>query len=128
VDAGELAGCVLTIDVFRAAGISPGSMKRPDQFDSLLLRVAQAETLDLLYVSTWHPPNVRSFEWFFDEIFEPILARLGLNLTVVGNIEHALKEQHRLHPQVLVTGTVETVRPLYAATKVVVLPVREGAG
>lgn len=82
--------------------------------------------LDLLYVSSAHKPNVDGLRWFIDTVFLPRLAPSGLVLVVAGSIgDYPGWPQH---PQILWLGRVDNLRPLYAACRLVVLPVRSGAG
>ncbi len=85
------------------------------------------ETVDLLYVSSYHQPNVVSLWWFYREVFSPYLRDAGVNLFVAGDIAEAalpFEEGDRVY----LLGRLEDLDPLYAATKVVILPIIAGAG
>lgn len=90
-------------------------------------RLNEQDGIDLLFVSTNHQPNIISLRWFYEEVFLPHLADHGVNLVIAGNIywtaEHFIR-----HPNVFLAGRVNTLAPLYAAAKVVLCPIRSGAG
>lgn len=94
----------------------PALAKRLDRF-------AEA---DLLVVSSAHLANVSGLRWFFDEVFFPYLAGAGTTVLVAGTIADAGGWPD--HPNIAFTGLVEHLAPLYAAAKIVILPVIQGAG
>lgn len=88
------------------------------------------KSIDLLFVSSWHIPNALSLTWFFEEVFLKYLYPENFNLFLAGTISdtpmaHTLKERC---PKVYLSGKVQNLRPLYAAAKVVLLPIVAGAG
>ncbi|WP_088243806.1 glycosyltransferase [Calothrix rhizosoleniae] len=91
-------------------------------------RLQQESSLDLLFVSSHHAPNIYSLKWFFHNIYLPYLADKGVTLAIAGNIMNMGDLNDINHPQVFITGVVENLRPLYAAAKLVILPVKMGAG
>lgn len=93
-----------------------------DQFNRLI----KESQIDLLFVGAHHNPNRLALDWFFHKVFAPFLAPRGINLVVAGTI--ATQRDDFQHPRVYWTGKVGTLRPLYAAAKVVVLPITDGAG
>lgn len=93
-----------------------------DQFNRLI----KESGIDLLFVGAHHTPNRLALDWFFHQVFVPHLAPRGVNLVIGGTI--ATQRDDFKHPRVYWTGKVGTLRPLYAAAKVVVLPITEGAG
>ncbi len=117
-----LAGCVNLAEVLAAAGPSPQAMERCSA------RLARAESLDVLVVSSPYVPNVRSFNRFFREVFRPHLAPLGVNLWLAGAIGDSPELERNLGDSVFVLGKVRDLRPLYAAARLVVAPVDGGAG
>jgi len=116
---GDLAGFPDLGALLRACGLEPGR-------DAVAGRLAQESHIDLLYVSTGHWPNIVSFRWFYESVYLPHLAERGVTLVVAGNIDRMLPDV--VHPRTFLTGRVDDLRPLYAATRLVVLPMRMGAG
>jgi glycosyltransferase involved in cell wall biosynthesis len=87
--------------------------------------------IDLLFVSSVHPPNILSFDWFLDSIYAPHLAPKGVTLLLAGSLsatDWARERQRRFPNTFFVAGRVDTLRPLYAGAKVVILPITHGAG
>ena len=89
-------------------------------------RLIDAGSLDLLYVSSAHMANVSGLRWFLSEVYEPYLARHQVSFIVAGSI--ARIGGWPQHPRVFFIDQVEDLGPLYAAARVVVLPITEGAG
>lgn len=96
-------------------------------------RAAEPAPLDgrsgLLFVGSFaHPPNADGVEWFLTEVL-PIIRRSQpeLDVTVVGRDAperlRALADEH-----VSFTGWVPDLDPVYAGARVVVAPLRYGAG
>ena len=90
------------------------------------------KSIDLLFVSSNHVPNVRSYLWFYDKIFNKHLATRGVTLCVAGSICYSDPNGKSLsgwgEPNVLMAGRIGDLGPLYAAAKIIVTPVSEGAG
>jgi glycosyltransferase involved in cell wall biosynthesis len=86
----------------------------------------RAKEIDTLFVSTNHAPNIQSFDWFFHQVFLPYLAEKHVNVVVAGNIHWRIP--HNLHPQVFLAGRQDTLTVLYATARIVILPIRAGAG
>ncbi|MDD3370307.1 MAG: glycosyltransferase, partial [Alphaproteobacteria bacterium] len=85
--------------------------------------------IDLLYVSSNHIPNVTSFLWFYDTVYIPFLQPLGIHVVVAGTVSEILKEKIRNPGKTIhFLGRVTDLAPLYAACKVVILPIVSGAG
>lgn len=90
------------------------------------LRAQQWQTLDLLFVSSSHQSNVSGLDWFLREVFLPHLAAQGVTLLVAGSIREARDWPEM--PGVLFCGRVQQLDLLYAACRLCVLPITEGAG
>lgn len=82
--------------------------------------------IDLLFVSSGHEPNCGGLIWFLETVYAPHLARAGVTLFVAGSIAWARNWPD--HPNIVFTGMLDDVAPLYAAAKLVILPIHEGAG
>ena len=75
-----------------------------------------------------HSPNVDGILWFVDNIFPKIKEKLsGMRLYVIGS--NPTEEILRLNSeQIIVTGYVKDVGPLFNSCRVFVAPLRYGAG
>jgi glycosyltransferase involved in cell wall biosynthesis len=91
-----------------------------------------AKRRDLLFVAGFgHPPNEGAAVWFVEQIFPHIRSRArGTRLRLVGSNPTATVKQLASAPDVLVTGfvTEEQLRGHYENARVVVVPLRYGAG
>lgn len=84
---------------------------------------------NLLFVGNYeHLPNVDAVEWFVKEILPEVRASLpDVSLSVVGaNLPERLAKL--AGPGVEIVGWAKDLRPFYDATRVVVAPLRFGAG
>jgi GT2 family glycosyltransferase len=86
----------------------------------------------LLFVGGFaHPPNADAVLWFAKEIFPLIRERLKVNFYVVGSkVTDEIKALEQPDNGILVKGFVseEELSRLYAQCKIVVVPLRYGAG
>lgn len=116
ISAGALAGCISVSDVLDAAGVGLETAQG----------VREATSMDLLFVSSNHSANVSGLRWFLGEVYLPHLADAGVSLFVAGSIVEAggWPSHENLH----FLGRTRDLDPLYAAAKIVVLPIIEGAG
>jgi glycosyltransferase involved in cell wall biosynthesis len=89
-------------------------------------RLVETGFIDLLFVSSNHLANASGLAWFLHDVYEPYLAGRRVSLAVAGTIAGVggLPDL----PNVFYLGPVETLAPLYAATRIVILPIVEGAG
>jgi len=85
-----------------------------------------AKTIDLLYVSSSHVPNLQGLKLFLHNVFYPRLIERGVTLAVAGTVCDDLKDVEG--PQVLLAHRVKDLEPLYAAARIVILPILDGAG
>ncbi|WP_413173119.1 glycosyltransferase [Anabaena azotica] len=118
----DLSGCFNLLDILKLSGSDILENYAQNE------RIKQENSLDLLFVSSYHAPNVLSLRWFFYEVYLPYLADKNINLFIVGNIMKSGDLKDITHPKVFIAGEVKTLRPLYAATRLVILPVKIGAG
>jgi len=76
----------------------------------------------------WHP-NEDAVIYFIESILPRIRAeRPGVSFTIVGRNPSARVRELAAHPGVVVTGTVDDVRPAIGAGSVYVVPLRAGSG
>lgn len=89
-----------------------------------------AETIDVLFVGDWHPPNLAAVQWFFEQVW-PLIAGRGYDLKIVGRI--GLDVSLKL-PQLYETyrscfvGEVADLAPYYRAARCVIAPMVSGSG
>ncbi|MEB3341289.1 tetratricopeptide repeat protein [Okeania sp.] len=84
---------------------------------------------DILFVGGFsHPPNVDGITWFIQEIFPSLQAQIpDINLDVVGsNMPEKLKKISQ--PGINMHGFVEDLKPFFNQAKIVIAPLRYGAG
>lgn len=91
-----------------------------------ILRLEKVETLDLVFVSSNHLANVSGLKWFLETIYFPYLAPSGVSLIVAGSICDLTDWPQ--HDKLFFVGRLQELSPLYAAARLVVLPILEGAG
>jgi len=113
----DLAGALTLADVARSSG---------PQTETKLNAMAAQDGFDLLFVSSNHLSNVSGLLWFLDEVYLPLLAPAGVTFVVAGGIRDAATWP--THDNLYFLGRVDRLEPLYAASRVVVVPVLEGAG
>ncbi|WP_353861937.1 glycosyltransferase [Azospirillum formosense] len=121
VDLSDMAGAVDLAEVAVSCGL-----QRDGRDLGWLERLRGAGSLDLLYVSSAHRPNLDALRWFLDTIHRDMLAPHGVTLALAGSVCDAFPNLDI--PGVFPIGRVETLAPLYAAARVVLLPMRSGAG
>lgn len=90
----------------------------------------QDDGFDLLFISSDHVPNNVSLKWFIETIYLPHLAPRDYTLVIAGTISTTayVADINRNHPGIFTAGRIDNLRPLYAAAKIVVLPIIAGAG
>lgn len=86
----------------------------------------QAKAIDLLFISSHHTPNLEALKLFLHHVFYPRLRERGVTLAVAGMVCDGLGDVEG--PQILLAHRVRDLEPLYAAAKIVILPILEGAG
>ena len=86
----------------------------------------------LLFVGGFaHPPNADAVLWFAKEIFPLIRQRIDVNLYVVGSkVTDEIKALEQPGSGIIVKGfvTEEELASLYSTSRIVVVPLRYGAG
>lgn len=127
IDFGILAGCETLSQVIAMSNLSSSGLlnaqNMPDWFKDW---TSWLNRVDLLYVSSNHKANASGLRWFLDEVFIPRLSPLGINLFVAGSVDQLGPWPE--DPHLVFLGRVDDLDALYAAAKVVVLPITEGAG
>ena len=109
----------------------------PDVNISLLSNIHQTYTTensfkdrnDMLFIGSFeHPPNSDAMEFFLDEVFPLVQAENpGLKLLIVGgHVSPKLKA--RANDNVIITGFVADIEPLFRNIRISIAPLRYGAG
>jgi glycosyltransferase involved in cell wall biosynthesis len=116
------AGCLNMLDVVQAAGIM--DIK---SIELLVKFLEKQQHIQLLFVSSNHPQAVQSFAAFYNEVFVPFLKAQGVIVTVAGTMRppYGLPKNEM---QIQFLGRVKDLAPLYAASRVVILPIYFGTG
>ena len=124
-----LKSCRELRDVVAQAGLEDRSKVAEHRVRTRVAeRIQRAGTMDLLLVGTNHPPNIDGARWFYHQVFAPYLRPRGVSFFVAGHIWQGIQSDIGNDPNVYLLGPVDSLEPLYAATKLVVVPVLEGAG
>jgi glycosyltransferase involved in cell wall biosynthesis len=118
----DLTGCIDLAEVFISG--KPDNNKVFEENYQL----KQKRSIDILYVSSYHLPNIYSLKWFYHNVYMPYLADKDVTFVIAGNIMSCGDLTEISHPNIFVAGSQETLRPLYAATRLVILPIKMGAG
>jgi len=118
----NISNCMDLVDVLKLSG-----SQRSEDIEQNY-RLSNEDSLDLLFISSYHSPNIYSLKWFFNEVYMPYLSAKKINLLIAGNIMCCGDLKEINSPNIFIAGQVETLVPLYAATKLVVLPMKAGAG
>src|SRR6185437_4557989 len=118
----SLAGARDLAEVVSSAGPEYRSATTPDIADrDAAQQLGALGSLDLLYVASVHPGNEAGLKWFLSEVYGPHLAARGVSMIVAGGIGEVAGWPQ--HPRLFFAGQVENLAPLYAAARVVVLPI-----
>jgi SAM-dependent methyltransferase len=83
---------------------------------------------DALIVADIHPFNIRSLEWFLEEVWQPNDAVRSLRIAVVGRACNAIDSQRYNHPNLHLLGFVEDLDALRQRCLVSLAPDRAGTG
>jgi len=92
----------------------------------------QTEHLNILTMGTlYYPPNADGIRWFIQDVF-PLVQRAlpNVKLTVVGKNppKDFLRFSEESDGRIVVTGYVPELDPYFAASTIMVIPVRAGGG
>ena len=89
-----------------------------------------AESIDLLFVGQWHPPNLAAVKWFFEQVW-PLIVGRQYKLKIVGPIGSLVqRELPQLYDtfRSCFTGEVADLIPYYRAARCVIAPMVSGSG
>ena len=85
----------------------------------------------LLFVgSMFYYPNIDAILYFFTHIYQQVLAAIpNIRILIVGhNPPSQIQQLASQYPEVTVTGSVPDVRPYFAESTMVIVPLRLGGG
>ncbi|HUY35698.1 MAG TPA: glycosyltransferase [Pirellulales bacterium] len=99
-------------------GVETASPDRP-------LEDAEDDLYDLLFIGCPHPPNIEGVNWFYEHVFRPRLKRHGLRWAIAGSVCESLA---LADPAVDLLGRVDDLDALYRKSKIVIVPLFQGAG
>lgn len=113
-----------------------GSLRNDLSWNSVILEnsaivqnLLRPSKIDMVFISTNHPPNRSGLKKFLEETYIPHLKPLGINLFIAGGVDYPRLSKKMAHmPDVYYTGPIDNLAPLYSAAKIVILPIYEGAG
>jgi glycosyltransferase involved in cell wall biosynthesis len=89
-----------------------------------------AESIDVLFVGQWHPPNLAAIKWFLEEVW-PLIVDRRYKLKIVGPIGPMVqRELPQLHEtfRSCFAGEVDDLVPFYRAARCVIAPMVSGSG
>ena len=89
-------------------------------------RLHRERTLDIVFVGSWHRPNIEGFEWFYREVFRPFLERAEVNCFVLGGI--CIERDRFPSDRIFWGGTQRDVGICLAAARIVIAPLLDGTG
>lgn len=120
----DLAGLRDLADVIAACGPQRPALRPARKPASQRVALFDATGIDVLFVSSAHVSNVSGLRWFLDAVRARHLP--DLRVVVAGSICDLgpWPDEPGLH----FVGQLDDLAPLYAAARIVVLPIREGAG
>ncbi|QGN23092.1 glycosyltransferase family 4 protein [Elizabethkingia anophelis] len=93
----------------------------------ILERSSFKESKGIIFIGSTHEPNVDAVKYFYEKIM-PIVWKNNPNLevTIIGNV--ADKLDIKLFPKFNFLGFVENIEELFMTSKIMVAPLRFGAG
>ena len=82
---------------------------------------------DLVFIGSSHTPNIDAIHYLYDEIMPKVWLKLpNIKVNVIGNVKNKI---HSIsHPNFNLLGFVENVEPYFITSKLMVAPLRYGAG
>lgn len=92
-----------------------------------LKKLFEEDGVDVLFVGAHTLPNIAGLTWFCEAVLPEIVRERRVNIVIAGSIEHKRDSFAHLD-NVFWAGSVADLSPLYAAAKIVILPVVDGAG
>ncbi len=92
-----------------------------------IIKLFDRKYLDILFVGAHTLPNISALKWFLELVLPNIESSADITIVVAGSLEK-VRGNFGEYNQLFWAGSVANLEPLYAAAKVVILPIIEGAG
>lgn len=88
-----------------------------------------ADREGLLFVGSLHTPNIDAINYLIDDIM-PLIWQTdpSIKLHIVGNVAQCFPAERKSLPNVIFHGFVPEIRPYYLQHRIIVAPLRYGAG
>ncbi len=88
-----------------------------------------ADREGLLFVGSLHTPNIDAINYLIDDIM-PLIWHTdpSIKLHIVGNVAQCFPAERKSLPNVIFHGFVPEIRPYYLQHRIIVAPLRYGAG
>jgi glycosyltransferase involved in cell wall biosynthesis len=85
------------------------------------------ERNDLLFIGSTHTPNIDAVNYLFKEIM-PLVWKKNpiIKVNIIGNLNEKIKDLN--HPNCTFLGYVENIEPYFLKSKIMIAPLRYGAG
>jgi hypothetical protein len=82
---------------------------------------------DILFIGSSHEPNIDAIHYLYNEIMPKVWLKLpNLKVNVIGNVKNKI---HSIsHPNFKLLGFVENIESYFISSKLMVAPLRYGAG
>ena len=85
------------------------------------------EREDLLFIGSTHTPNIDSIYYLYNDIMPIVWQQLPeLTVNIIGNVNHEISDIN--HPNINFLGYVPDIEPLFKSNRMMVAPLRYGAG
>jgi glycosyltransferase involved in cell wall biosynthesis len=89
-----------------------------------------AEDIDLMFVGSWHRPNLAAIRWFLEEVW-PLIAHRHYHFKIIGSVGPMVqKELPQLYDtfRLFFVGEITDLIPYYRAARCVIAPMVSGSG
>lgn len=82
---------------------------------------------DILFIGSSHEPNIDAIYYLYNEIMPKVWLKLpDLKVNIIGNVKNNIEAI--THPNFKILGFVEDIEPYFLNSKLMVAPLRYGAG
>jgi O-antigen biosynthesis protein len=82
---------------------------------------------DILFIGSMHPPNIDALHFLYNDIMPLVWNKLpDLKVNVIGNVKNCIKEIN--NPNFVFLGFVPDISTYFCSNKLMVAPLRYGAG
>lgn len=82
---------------------------------------------DIVFIGSIHEPNIDALYYLYNDIMPMVWEELpDLKVNVLGNVNEKINDIH--HPNFIFHGYVNSVEPFFISNKLMVAPLRFGAG